>query len=190
MIDVIKSISVEQWIEYVIALVSLVALFIAILAHRRAGKSNSLAGIDKQSSNNKEIDKPILERYKSIDVSIMLTAKRNAQNQLRLILKNTGIVTARDIDLIIGAPIRVIKKEELVNGISDSVEIKDPALKPRLTVIDSKMLFPITEIQPGVMFDILAVTTMGYGKICDFPISISWIDDRGTRHFQDEVVTI
>jgi len=190
MVDLVKSISIDQWIELSILAVSLMALVISILAFRRAGKGNISSTQEKAFSKNSDISKPILERYKSIDVALMLTAKRNAQNQLRLILKNTGKVTARDIDLVIGDPIRVINKEELLTGISDTVVFTEHALKPRLTVIDAKMLFPITEILPDVIFDIIAITTMGYGKICDFPISISWIDDRGTRHFQDEVVTI
>ena len=190
MIDSIKSISPNVWIQLAVLAVSLLALIISILAYRRTGKFSQFNKPNEQSFNNEKVVKPLLERYKSIDVSLMLTARRNSQNQLRLILKNTGIVTARDIDLIIGEPIRVIKKEELVTGINDTVEIKDAALKPRLTVIDARTNFPIPEVLPGVIFDIFAVTTMGYGKICDFPISVSWLDDRGTRHFQDEIVTI
>ncbi len=190
MIDTLKLVTPTQWIQLAILAVSLLALIISILAYKKAGKMH-YSGLPKQQAVRKENIEPILNPYKSIDVSMMLTAKRNAHNQLRLVLKNTGSVTAKDIDLIIGEPIRVIKTEELVNGISnDSIEIKDSALKPRLTIIDAKMNFPIPEILPGVIFDIFAVTTMGYGKICDFPISVSWIDDRGTRHFQDELVTI
>jgi hypothetical protein len=189
MIDTLKFISLNQWLQFSVLVISLLALVISILAYKKASKIN-YSGLPEQQLVKKDIIKPILDRYKSIDVSIMLTAKRNAHNQLRLVLKNTGSVTAKDIDLIIGEPIRVIKKEELVNGISDSIDIKDSALKPRLTIIDAKMNFPIPEILPGVIYDIFAVTTMGYGKICDFPISVSWLDDRGTRHFQDEVVTI
>ncbi len=192
MMDVIKSISPTEWIQLAVLLISLMALIISILAYRRAGKTQAVTKIttETHSKPNSGIQKPILERYKSAEVSLMLTAQRNAQHQLRLVLKNTGIVAARDIDLIIGDPIRVIKNEEVVNGVSDHIEINDPALKPRLTVIDSRASFPISEILPGVVFDIFAVTTMGFGKICDFPISISWLDDRGMRHFQDEVVTI
>ncbi len=193
MMDVIENISPTQWYQLAVLLIALLALVISILAYRRAGQHQAADNMVTRGANNKPnsgTQKPILERYKSAEVALMLTAKRNAQSQLRLVLKNTGIVPARDIDLIIGDPIRVIKNEEVVNGVSDHVEIKDPALKPRLTVIDSRASFPISEILPGVVFDIFAVTTMGFGKICDFPISISWLDDRGTRHFQDEVVTI
>jgi hypothetical protein len=168
------------------------ALLISVLAYRRAGKSIVFneSRLPEAIKNQIASPKPILERYKSIDVSLMITAQRNANNQLRLILKNNGIVPARDIDVIIGEPIRIIKQEEVITGIHDSVEIKDSALKPRLTMIDARSILPISEVLPGVVFDILAVTTMGFGKICDFPISISWLDDRGTRHFQDEIVTI
>ncbi|MFV1983815.1 MAG: hypothetical protein ACC657_09790 [Thiohalomonadales bacterium] len=188
--DLIKSISPNEWIQLAILAVSLLALVISILAFRRAGKNIHSKQFKKRSAKNKDVVKPILERYTSIDVSLMITAKRDVRNQLRLVLKNTGTVLAKDIDLIIGEPIRVINEEELSNGIRDSIEIKDSALKPRLTVLDAKTLFPISTVLPGVVVDILAITTMGYGKICDFPISISWIDDRGTRHFQDELVTI
>ncbi len=187
--EFIKFIVTGMWLQLIVLAIALLALIISIFAYRRAGKINQSAELKKQADNNNAVE-PILERYKSNDVSLMLSAKRNAQNQLRLILKNTGLVTAKDIDIIIGEPIRVIKQEELVNGINDSVQINDSALKPRLTIIDAKNNFPIPEILPGVIFDIFAVTTMGYGKICDFPISLSWLDDRGTRHFQDEVVTI
>ncbi len=191
MLDSIKLISSSEWSQLVTISLAFLAFVISIFAYRRAGKSYYNNSIPLAKRNKElNISKPILERYKSIDVSLMLTAKRNTQNQLRLILKNTGIVTARDIDFVIGSPIRVINADELVNGINDSIEIKDSALKPRLTIIDARSIFPITEVLPGVVFDILAVTTMGFGKICDFPISISWVDDRGTRHFQDEVVTI
>ncbi len=191
MLDSIKLISQSEWIQLATNGFAFLAFIISILAYRRAAKFHS-TDTKLPANRRKElnISKPILERYKSIDVSLMLTAKRNAQSQLRLILKNTGIVTARDIDLVIGSPIRVINADELVNGVHDSIEIKDSALKPRLTIIDARSVFPIAEVLPGVVFDILAVTTMGFGKICDFPISISWVDDRGTRHFQDEVVTI
>lgn len=181
----------NEWIQFATLVFAVLAFFISILAFRRAAKFNSVGSLPPAKRNQElNITKPILERYKSIDVSLMLTAKRNAQNQLRLILKNTGIVTARDIDLVIGSPIRIIGVEELERGVHDTIEIQDSALKPRLTIIDARSVFPITEVLPGVVMDILAVTTMGFGKICDFPISLSWVDDRGTRHFQDEVVTI
>jgi len=190
MLDILKSLTLDEFILICILVLSVLALFISILAYRRAGKIVPIEKSKHQNFNHIVATEPVLQRYKSIDVSLMLSAKRNAKDQLRLIIKNTGIVTARDIDFVIGNPIRVIKKEELVDGITDTVEITNSALKPRLTVIDARTIFPINEIQPGVIYDIFAVTTMGYGKICDFPISISWLDDRGTRHFQDEVVTI
>jgi len=190
MADFTNLFSLNEWIQFAVLIVSVMALIISMLAYRRAGNVVDTTLPTRQMGKNTNVVKPILERYKSIDVSLMLTAKRNAQNQLRLIIKNTGAVTAKDIDLVIGEPIRIINKEELTNGISDTIEVTNPALRPRLTVIDEKTIFPIAEVLPGVIFDIIAITTMGYGKICDFPISISWLDDRGTRHFQDEVVTI
>ncbi|MFV1984644.1 MAG: hypothetical protein ACC657_13960 [Thiohalomonadales bacterium] len=189
MIELINLLKPDMWLQIAVLVISFLALIISILAYRRAGKVRRSQEF-KQQSFKKAVPEPILDRYKSSDVSLMLSAKRNAQNQLRLVLKNTGRVTAKDIDFLIGEPIRVIKQEELTNGIRDSIVIKDPALKPRLTIIDAKTNFPIPEILPGVVFDIFAITTMGYGKICDFPISVNWVDDRGTRHFQDEVVTI
>jgi len=181
---------VGMWVQIMTLVMSLAALIISIIVYRQVAKFNTLVNAKRQILSRNKTAKPILERYKSIDVSLMITAKRNSRNELRLTLKNNGIVTAKDIEVVIADPVRITSKKELANGANqDSTEINS-ALRPRLTMIDSDSIFPMTELLPDVEFDIFAITTMGYGKICDFPVSLSWMDDRGSRHYQDEIMTI
>ena len=176
-------------IDLVLLGVSVIALVFAWLAFRRAGLA--LNQVSKTPGTVVRFEeRETEEQDERPPVALEITANKDENEQVALVLSNTGKLTAREIHLFIDAPEHVFNAEDLGTGV-DSAEVKSgSAILPRLSVLDEENNLPIAEIQPGRAVQIPAALTMAYGKICDFPLSMKWKDEDGVSRQMKAVLTV
>lgn len=176
-------------IDLVILGVSVIALVLAWLAFRRAGLALQKFGKTPSTVVRFE-ERETEEQDERPPVALDITATKDENEQVALVLSNTGKLIAREIHLFIDAPEHVFNADDLGSGI-DSAEVKSgSAILPRLSVLDEDNILPIAEIQPGRAVQIPAALTMAYGKICDFPLSMKWKDEDGVSRQMKAVLTV
>ncbi len=176
-------------VDIVLLALTAIALVLAWLAFSRAslalrqlGKTPSTVVRFEERETEEQDERP--------PVALEITANKDENEQVALVLSNTGKSTAREIHLFIDAPEHVFNAEDLGSGV-DSAEVKSgSAILPRLSVLDEENTLPIAEIQPGRAVEIPAALTMAYGKICDFPLSMKWKDEDGVNRQMKAVLTV
>jgi hypothetical protein len=176
-------------IDLVLLVIAIIALILAWLALQRA--SQALQLVKKAPSTIVRFEEREVEQQdERPPVALELEANKDENDQVALILTNTGLLTATEIHLFIDAPEHVFNADDLGSG-AEPAELKSgSAILPRLSVLDEEHVLPITEIRPGRAVEIPAALTMAYGKICDFPVSMKWKDEDGVSRQMRAVLTV
>lgn len=179
--DFVKMISPVEWGLLIIAII---ALIIACMAWRRAGRALLL--INKTPAINVQAEEPAQQVESRPEVSLEIAVDKNEFEQVTLKLSNTGMLAARKINITIDKPEHIYDAEGLSDGIANvSTSL---AIIPRLAVLDADHKLPIKEILSGNTVELPAALTMSHGKISDFPVTLSWKDESGSS--QGKLLTL
>ena len=181
----INSISTVEWVLLAIAVL---ALLLAWLAFRRAGRVLRLLNATPLQVEQ-ETAEPAPKDERAA-VSLEIVANRDEHDQVSLLLSNSGLLAARQITFTIDAPARIFDSEGLSGGVEAADVTNNSAILPRLAVLDADNVLPVAEILPGKQFELAAVLTMAFGKICDFPVSLNWKDGDGNRQQMKAMLTV
>lgn len=183
--NVINSITSVEW---AILAIAILALLIAIMAWHRAGRALRI--------HNKipvaEIihEKELVRQEEQPDVLLDITANKNEFDQVTLVLSNNGLLAARKVDITIDKPSNIFDAEGLSGGIESANVTTSSAITPRLAVLDVENKLPINEILSGKTFELPAALTMSHGKICEFPVTLKWKDEKGASQLQQFILTV
>ena len=176
-------------VEWGLLGITVVALVLAFMAWRRAGRALQL--IKNQSIveivSDKESEQQVEQRPA---VSLDVTANKNEYDQVTIEISNLGQLAATQVKLDIDAPENIYDAENLGSGIESANVTASSAIRPRLAVLDAENQFPISEIGSGKTLEIPAALTMAHGKICDFPVTLAWKDENGVSHRNKIVLTV
>lgn len=176
-------------VEWGLLGIAVVALVIAWLAWRRAGRALQLihnqpvieqAGMDEAEQHVEQGPANVLE----------ISANKNEHGQVSLVVSNTGRFAARFVKLEIDEPENVYDAENLSAGINTANVTTSSAIKPRLVILDAKNTLPVSEIRPGTNTELPAALTMSHNKICDFPVVLSWKDENGKNQQKKQTLTV
>jgi hypothetical protein len=176
-------------VEWGLLGIAVLALLIALMAWRRAGRALQLI---KNNPVVEEVlnEKPEQQVEQRPAVSLELTANKNDYDQITLELSNNGLLAARQVKLDIDKPENIYDAESLSSGIESANVTTSSAIMPRLAVLDAENKFPINEILPGKTIELPAALTMSHGKICDFPVTLKWKDENGTSQQKKLTLTV
>ena len=168
--------------------IAVLALLFSIMAWSRAGRALNLANKPTVIATPKE--EPIQKDENRPAVSLEITANKNEFDQVSLEVSNTGLLAARKVNIIIDQPEHIYDAESLNEGIEVANVSGNSVIIPRLAVLDEDNKFPIKEIPSGKSIELPAALTMSHGKICDFPVSLSWKDEHGANQNMQVVLTV
>ena len=184
--DLIKAVTPVEWGLLGIAVVALVFSW---MAWRRAGRALQLVKSQPviEAVRNEEAEQQEEQRPA---VALEITADKNELDQVTLVISNTGRLGVRQVKLNIDEPENIYDTENLGGGIESANVTASSAIRPRLAVLDAENKFPINEIVPGKMLEMPAALTMAHGKICDFPVTLTWKDENGASHQNKIVLTV
>lgn len=183
--NVINTITTVEW---VILIVAIMALFIAILAWRRAGralKNHNKIPVTEISHEEKSI---LQEEQPAVLLDI--SANKNEFDQVTIVLSNDGRMAAKQVKIIIDKPNNIFDAEGLSGGIESANVTTSSVIMPRLSVLDADNRLPINEILSGNTFELPAALTMSHGKICDYPVSVRWKDENGVSQNKQFTITV
>ena len=183
--NIINSITAVEW---AILSIAIVALFIAILAWGRAGRALQAHKIIPATKIIH--DKEPVQQEEQIAVLLEITVNKNEFDQVSMVLSNNGLLAARKIDIAIDKPVSVFDAEGLSDGIEAANVTTSSAIMPRLSILDANNILPINEIISGSTVEIPAALTMSHGKICEFPVSLKWKDEKGTSQSKQVILTV
>lgn len=183
--NTINSITTVEW---AILSIAVLALLIAIMAWSRAGRALQVP----KKTPTAEVADDIEPERKEEKVAVLLdiTVNKNEFDQVNLVLSNDGLLAARKIDIAIENPVNIFDAEGLSSGIEVANVTKNSAIMPRLSVLDANNKLPINEIISGDTLEIPAALTMSHGKICEFPVSLKWKDEKGTSQNKQLILTV
>lgn len=184
--DLIIKVSPVEWVLLAIAVV---ALFISIMAWRRAGRALLLLA-KSPVAEIQHVVETTQEQQQQPAVSLELTIDKNEYDQVTLSLSNSGLLAARQVSLTIDKPINIFDIEGISGGIDSANITASSAILPRLAVLDVNNKLPITEIVSGCILELPAALTMSHGKICEFPVSLNWTDENGARQHKKITLTV
>lgn len=180
-------------VEWGLLGIALVALLIAWMAWRRAGRA--LQFINKVPVTEIHYEEPVQQQEEEQEqrpaVSLEITVNKNEHDQVTLELYNDGLLAARQVNITISKPNHVFD----AGGLSDGIELTSsitasPVILPRLTVLDTDNKLPIKEIPSGNRIELSAALTMSRGKVCEFPVSLEWKDENGVSQQKQLTLTI
>ena len=181
--DLVKMISPVEWTSLGIAVV---ALIIAFMAWRRAGRA--LQNFNNAPEIKVQHEEPAEQVDSRPDVSLEIAADKNEFEQVSLKLSNTGVLAARKINIIIEKPENIYDAEGLSDGIA--TVSTNSVIIPKLAVLDADNILPIKEILSGNIIELPAALTMSHGKICDFPVTLRWKDEKGASQQKQVALTV
>jgi len=176
-------------LEWILLALSLLALVTSLLAYLRASQALRLASKKPYKPPTLEVEVGPDEEDRP-EVALEISAERDEHDQVRLLLRNCGSLPARQLKLTIQAPERIFNSEGLSQGLEQADVSGNSVILPRLAVLDADNLFPLDEILPGNQLILPAVMTMGYGKICDFPVVVKWHDGKNRSQEQQFRITV
>ncbi|MCW9029964.1 MAG: hypothetical protein OQK58_00590, partial [Gammaproteobacteria bacterium] len=176
----------EQWGSLVALAIALVALIMALMAWRRAGHALQLM---RETPEIKVQHEEQVQQVESRpEVSLEISANKNEFEQVSLKLSNTGILAARKINITIDKPNNIYDVEGLSDG--TATVATNSVIIPKLAVLDVKNKLPVKEIVPGNSIELPAALTMSHGKICDFPVTLRWKDEKGLSQQKQLTLTV
>lgn len=184
--DLIITITTVEWGLLGIAVL---ALLIAVMAWRRAGRALKLMESSPVTESYHE-EEPAQEHELRPAILLDITVDKNEFDQVTLSISNTGLLSARKVNLYIDKPINIFDTEGLSGGLEAANVTASSAILPRLAILDADNKFPINEIISGKVFDLPAALTMSHGKICDFPALLSWKDENGVAQQKKLTLTV
>lgn len=183
---IINSITTVEW---VILTIAIMALLIAILAWRRAGRALHIHKKAPVAEISHEAEQPVQKEAQPA-VLLEMTANKNEFDQVTLLLSNNGLLAAKKVIITIEKPTSIFNAEGLSGGIESANVTKSSAILPRLSVLDEDNKLPINEILSGTTIELPAALTMSHGKICDFPVSLKWKDEKGVSQNKQFTITV
>lgn len=183
--NIINSITAAEWTSLGIAIV---ALIIAIMAWRRAGRT--LQNHNKIPVTEISYDEEPIQQEEQPTVLLEITANKNEFDQVTLILSNDGRMAAKQVKIVIDKPNNIFDSEGLSSGIESANVTKSPVIMPRLSVLDADNRLPIKEILSGNTIELAAALTMSHDKICDYPVSVRWKDENGVSQNKQFTLTV
>ena len=175
-------------VEWVILAIAIVALFIAILAWRRAGRA--LRNYNKIPVTKISHEEEPIQQEEQPAVLLEITANKNEFDQVTLVLSNDGRMAAKQVKIIIDKPNNIFDAEGLSGGIESANVTTSSVIMPRLSVLDADNCLPIKEILSGKTIELAAALTMSHGKICDYPVSVRWKDENGVSQNKQFTLTV
>lgn len=176
-------------VEWGLLGIAVLALLLAFMAWRRAGRALQLLQSQPvaDATPTEESEQHTEQRPA---VSLELTADKDEYEQVSLVISNTGRLAARHVKLNIDAPVSIYDAENLGAGIESADVTKSSAILPRLTVLDAENKLPVKELLTGNTVTLPAALTMSHGKICDYPVTMTWKDENGTSHEEKLALTV
>ena len=185
--DFIKTVTPVEWGLLGIAVM---ALMISWMAWRRASHALQLIKNNPQVAEEVHNEEPIQHEEQRPAVSLEISANKNEYDQITLELSNRGLLSARQVKLIIDKPENIYDTEGLSTGIESANVTSSSVILPKLAVLDADNTLPISEILSGKSIELPAALTMSHGKICDFPVSLKWKDENGSSQQKQLTLTI
>ena len=185
--ELINKISLVEWIIFSIAVI---ALFVSLMAWRRAGKLLKL--VKQEPATEVKQIKPSVkaDEEQQPDVRLEITADKNEFDQVTLIVKNSGLLSANKINISIETPTSIYDAEELSGGLEVANVTESSVILPRLAILDVEKKLPIQEIKQNGVMKIPSALTMAHGKICEFPVTLNWLDGNGMKQKMQSTLTI
>lgn len=181
--QLVKMITPVEWVSLAIALV---ALIIALMAWRRAGRALKLAN---KTPEIKIAHDDVVQQEESLpQVSLEISADKNEFDQVTLKLVNTGELAAKIINITIDNPENIYDTEGLSEG--SAIASINSAITPKLAILDAENRLPVKEILPGKSLDLPAALTMSHGKISDYPVTLRWKDEEGSSQQMQITLTV
>lgn len=183
--NIINSITAVEW---VILIVVMMALIIAIISWRRAGRAlqihNKIPAVEIIQE-----EEPVQQEEQAA-VLLEITADKNEFDQITLVLSNNGLLAARNVNISIDTPENIFDEESLSDGIEAANVTTSSVIIPKLAVLDPDNKLPVKEILPAKTIELPAALTMAHGKICDFPVSLKWKDEKGQSQHKQFTLTV
>lgn len=173
-------------VEWALLGIALVALIVAVMAWRRAGHALQLLNKTPETKVQHEESVPQVELRP--EASLEITVDKNEFDQVTLKLSNTGLLAARKINITINKPENIYDVEGLSDGTATAST--NSIIIPKLVVLDGDIKLPIKEILSDKTVDLPAALTMSHGKICDFPVSLRWQDEKGSSQQKRLTLTV
>lgn len=184
--EMFNSVTLVDWLVLAISVIALILAGLALrraeMALRSASQSPSTVVRFEERETEEQDERPA--------VALEISANKDENEQVALIVSNTGRLVATQIHLFIDSPEHVFNADDLSEGVESAEVKKGSAILPRLVVLDEENVLPIEEIQPGRSVQIPAALTMAYGKICDFPVSLKWKDEDNVSRQMQSVLTV
>lgn len=175
-------------VEWAILTIAIMALFIAILAWSRAGRA--LQAQSKIPVTEIIHEKEPVQQDEQPAVLLEITANKNEFDQVTLVLSNDGLLAAKQVNITIEKPSNIYDAEGLSGGIESANVTTSSAIMPRLSVLNADNKLPINEILSGKTIELPAALTMSHGKICDFPFTLKWKDEKGASQRKQLILTV
>ena len=185
---IIETITHVEWVLLGLLGITVVALIFALIAWRRASRALQL--IKNKPAVEVQHEEPLQQEEHRPAVSLEIEAFKNEFEQVNLVLSNTGLLAARQINLTIEKPEQIFAAEGLSGGLESADVTASSAILPRLAVLDADNTLPINEIISGNTVELSAALTMAHGKICAFPVSLSWKDGNGASQQKQVMLTV
>ena len=150
-----------------------------MIAWWRAGRALKVAN---KAPEIKVVHEEPVEKDDSLpQVSLEISADKNEFDQVTLKLINSGALAAKRINIMIENPENIYDTEGLSDG--SAIASVNSAITPKLAVLDAENILPVKEILSGKSIDLPAALTMSHGKICDYPVSLRWKDEKGSSQY-------
>lgn len=175
-------------VEWGLLGIAVVALIIACMAWRRAGRALLL--INNAHEIKVHHEEPAQQVDSRPEVSLEITADKNEFEQVTLKLSNTGLLAARKIHITIDKPENIYNAEGLSDGLESANVSTSSVIIPKLAVLDADNKLPIKEILSGNTIELPTALTMSHGKICDFPVTLRWKDESGSSQQKQLTLTV
>ena len=131
-------------VEWGVLGIAVVALIVACMAWRRAGRALRL--INSAPETKVHHDEQAQQVESRPEVWLEITVKKNEFEQVTRKLSNTGLLAATKINIIIDKPESIYDTEDLCDGIESATVSTNSVIIPRLAVLDAKNKLPIKEI--------------------------------------------
>jgi len=168
--------------------ITVIALIVALMAWFRAGRALQLHQQAPKPEPQHEV--PVDQQEQRSKAALEITANKDEFDQVSLVLENTGMSVAKQINISINKPTKTFNAEGLSSGINTADMSENSAILPRLTVLNADNTLPIKEIVAGHTVELLATLTMSHGKISDFPVELKWKDEYGSNQKMKAVLTV
>lgn len=183
--DFTAMITTTEWLLFGI---SFIAVIISVFFWRRAQQASQKVNVSPEIESKQEEVTQNEERPP--EILLEMSVIKNEFEQVSIELSNRGMLAAREVTLNIEKPDQIFDTEGLSGGIELANVTLSSVILPRLSVLDTDNQLPVKEILSGNSIELPAALTMAHGKICEFPVTVSWNDENGGSQKNQFTLTV